>query len=1507
MAEDLLNPQPTEQQTVSLTTPPEENTISLAMSGSPYQRPLPAEIVQSRAMKANMGMGELLNKSYSDIHTLIANGSEDGIRNEAASKTDQQQTDYTQQKIKEMANQRGGSLSYEEVQGIISQNKPTNPNSVLEQHYAKAVTDTLDDSGNSTFRQASEEVPNSTALAKQRGNSLLAARERAVTEAQNLQTQMGQQSTLGYVWDTAKTFFQPYNEYEQRGLVDKMYGGGGLASNMDAQTSKLLMKSQDEQNAFWEGPEWTHLKSENPQLAMQFLQSYLGQTTEERTLGDLFTFMAVPDYYSIGKGIGGISRAIMLRNAANQAAKGTIQGAMLPHVTPAVIKEAAGDSTGAAVEHATQQVLEDVQGTVDLNKRAIEALPSALRIDPDKMQTKVPGREIVNRLVQQDREVLLNKLTDYMASDVKVNRTPELTAAKGAMKEIIEEQRQNFRGPANMLGDSNGFMYDARSNTYWVEHQVKDVNGDFFKTYEQARGAGEKNVGAMVTPKSYVDSLTNRIGELESELGTHLDENLRPISNIPQDADVHELNRYANMEAELDALHREKLDVTRRGPEGYPIKQNGAGYYISWIQPLKENSLIVQNILGKGKDAELPDAWIQGALPWIRTPMETLPEFDRQQRTLATHGPAVLLDILTDAAKPIKKLPGKYWEDWKRAIEFNQKDIDPKTGKPGRFFEDQSQMDSWYISNSKDKRLPSDQEVRAYWTYTGLSAADRELRISQEFLGKAVLGAEQHRFQVLDKDGRVKYSPFIEGMQRTEPPGGENTVMVVGDREGEERLYRATNLPKNIREDRAYSTIEIYNPDKYPLDGWGAITKPNKQGLSPRVHWIMTKKPQSKPLSYGNQIGFAGGGHLTPEYPYYIKQADVVHDPVSDHANYRGDKTFVPVSNRKMGEEYAAHMNNIADLLDKGKVKEAQEYHRVNGLDMKWDDVEKWFNSSHDPKGNVVRPRFSTKEKFRVVPANGNITGLDKQLEDQHGIRFRDRTKTGSAASQNIVEFTGERDAYEHFAVDNQGTQSNPIWQYQPAKMIDPMTSLNRGLARIINSSYINDYKRAGVKRFMALASDHLDVSREDLAHSPFYYYKHANEYWKPTSLKENAQEINNLKVYKHNIDQFVGVPSTVDNYISSVSAKLEDSIYGKLNSSTAGRFRDLSDAYYARNPFAFARAVTFHLAMGLFSIPQFFMQLSTATNVLAIGGARHMPSSMTATFLYQMLRHNPAPEIVAHFDNLATGMQIPGTSKWKPGEFTEFYKFLKESGFEHIGGEHAFLDTPWGAKVVKSLGGDILDWGEAPFRAGARNTRILSMATAYREFREGAMKGRTIFGTEIERKGSATGRLTREDKAAIMARASDLDHNMSRAANSSLHTGVASPIGQFTAYSLRLAELMTGKRLTWQEKARLFGVSSVLYGLPVGGLGLFGFPIGEYLKSKAQEAGHLLGDNFIESFIGDGLPSAVMQQITGKGYNFERFGAKGWDPADKFLFSDSPFLSIFGGAAFSKFGEMLV
>jgi hypothetical protein len=408
-------------------------------------------------------------------------------------------------------------------------------------------------------------------------------------------------------------------------------------------------------------------------------------------------------------------------------------------------------------------------------------------------------------------------------------------------------------------------------------------------------------------------------------------------------------------------------------------------------------------------------------------------------------------------------------------------------------------------------------------------------------------------------------------------------------------------------------------------------------------------------------------------------------------------------------------------------------------------------------------------------------------------------------------------------------------------------------------------------------------------------------------------------------IRQFYGIPSRTQAELHSMSQNLADAIYNKYGPATPyetfdwgkagstgliGAMRSPSTVKLlpswalarATDPVDFFRSLAYHSTIGLFSHVQILVQSMTYATIAGIAGPRFATTGAYGALLHQWTRINPSMLDAA--DRWASKLNLGGP-RWRPGEFKEAMELLKRTGFENVGQEHALVDHGMTPKVVSSVGHDFLDAGTLFFRGAERNMRYGAWYTAYREFRDGG-------GGKMNWKAHPTGRVTDEELGQIFERAEMLSGNMSKASRATWQDGIASIPTQFLSYQLRLMEQFTGKRLTWQERARLLTTYGSLFGIPTT-FGISGIPFGDILRKYALENNYVVGDKWYQTAIMEGIPSLTIGLITGKGdlskgtyLNIgHRLGAPGFDQIREVLVGDKPWWRLFGGASWSTLSGM--
>ena len=1537
---EAINIHPTEEFNVNPITPTQDEPFNVDNTQESNPAPITPEVAATRSSKFKYGLGELIQQSKDEIYQGLINGEESNIRTQVSGEIDKRKQEQTQKLIAQVVGNKGGPLTSQETSGLVqiigNMTPKTDPASVFEEAYGKQFMSTLektaDRNPDNFFNDARKQNPEEVASILNTHTGLVSKREYAITLAENIEAEVHSQGWTPWLADRAKEAVPFYKDAKLRGNADvSIFSGFGLGYNLEEQRKTLLRLPFDEYKTALNGIANT-LRKDNPGIAAEFVRSVVGMSSDEVFVDNLELPTSL-----IGTGIvGSITKAgyrvirggaavaaedipkLVRRNMmtgevisetplkdVQKAAKDLVIAGGDQGVSKSSLEAAAGDLQEAAVTRATTNAVSEAKGYPRATEKAIEALPEVLRTDIAEVRA-APGRfgqDLVNR-IEENSNTITTQFLDAVKTISKVERLPEIMSNETAVRAILESIKDTYKGLRNSVLDISKPYKEPIANTWLADMRIGKNDGTFFEQRSVAENFAKFHglTDAEVLP-GYETKFTKdavRAAKLEKDIAV-AEKGIASNQKILDDTKASEKARTrAGEQVEGLTEFRDKY-VTELNSlnQKTTVEQQGLGFYIKVTKPINETDPVVRSFIAETKNTKIPDGAIQrfftNFLGKYRTPEEVLSLAERQNRLISTYTPSVYFDIMKENAIAINSIrasrfsPGrKKWKEWQRVLENGQTIKDPNSTDEvgGYFFKSPQELEEKYLQWFN--RLPDRDEIVAYFEFKRGMEMDRMFRNIAEHRNQQRVGAETHKIVTTDAEGKQTASPEFSGVTRKKLSSTEDNVLIMGDKLGDERVrslqLMSTADRKALQEEidkGSYKFIELYAPEHRPLNGFG-----EKVGNT-RVRYVLAKTSEVRQLDW-NQIPRRGGGHIEYEYDWYIKQAKIMADDIGGKHWYEGDTTIMPIQLRAMGEKVAEHLNKVRELLKDKKPDEARDYSNRN-LHIDWEKVNGWFTSGKDAEGKFKPAQISLREPIRVIHKNETLVNVDKELERRYA-GFKNGMKEGSLAKQAQVEFSGQRDAYDVFTLKDVGTRHNPLYQVAPAEMVDPITTMNRGLTRIAKSNFLDDYKTMSVEHWLKQASTHLDATDSEIWHSPYYYFNYGKFKTNTPPDVKAALEASRI----HTL-QLTGVPSSTDALLHSYSQKLADSVYKNLG--PKGIVIDPSWMLpKIRDPFRFIRSVIYNAKMGLFNIPQFIVQAGNYSNIYGIAGHKFAAPGTYAAQLHFWSTVNSHPAIIDHLDTLATKLIMPGAVRWRPGEFKEAMQELHKTGFGTVRGEYAVVDNPASEKIIGDGIHTFLDWGQFPVRAGERNSRYGAWYTAYKEFRE----------------ANPTGRITDEDRAAIFQRADLLNVNMSRASNSALHTGWKSVPTQFYTYQIRLFELFYGSRLTTTERARMFATNAALYGVPMA-TGLTGLPFADFLRKKSMEGSYgndpyVVGDKLLPSLAMEGLVSAIGAVVTGKGDPragtwFDvgpRYGSKGFEFLGGMNSYDKGYMDIIGGPAWS-------
>lgn len=1494
------------------------------------------ETMENRSFKFKYGLDEILQKSKEDIFKDLQNGNENNLREIAASTLDERKMLATQKAFTDLQARKGSLLTVDETLGLskIMQNltQKTDPKSVLEEAYGKQFMATLDRTAmqnpDSFLNDAKQQYPEEVAEIFNTRSEVVTKRTYAETAAQNARDEAKSQGWIPWIADQSKFFVPGYEDIKLRGNVQGVgvFSGVGLGQNLEEQRKKLLQRPFEDFKLEFDTI-MTSLKASNPTIAVEFAESVVGMSTDDVMLKSSVLPTSVIGLglgkatVNLGKatirGVENVSGKQILKDTG-KAADDMAKASAAPDVSKSTLEAAAGNVEEAAITQATVNTVGDMTNQPQATKRAVESLVGTFRTDNVDIAAG-PGRfaanGIVNRIDESSNTTTRN-LFKTITEMIKVDRLPDVMATEAGVRAVVESIKDRYIGLRNAVIDTSRPYRENIANTWLVDMHLGKADGTYFENRSVAENymkfhglAGDgvtegKNV-AFTKDAQRAKQLNKNISDAETtvaKIEARQKEN-KYATTVKAAKDQETLaflrdEAIPNFKAELTPLSINQVST---------VEQQGLGFYIKVTKPVDETSPIIRQLIAETTNTKIPDSALNRFLNGlknvgkVRTPEDVLSLAERQARLATTYAPSKFFEVLIENSPTLRNIhtsaPARFskkrqkWDEFVQVLENAQNLPDSvDSTKKGYFFKHPEEMETYY--QQWVHRLPDENEIVAYFEFKRGMEIDRVFRNIAEHRNQQRVGAETHKvFSVNDKGERVASADF-SGVIRSKLPGAQDNVFVINAKNGEEQAFDLTRMSIKEKADwqaaidsGEYKLIEVYNPELRPLAGYGNIEKA-------RVRFVLAKDIETRELDW-NHIPRRGGGHLEYDYDFYLKQAKVTFDKVSGRHWYEGDTTLMPIQIQKMGADAAKHLNEVRKYLKGKNETEARDYSNKN-LHIEWNTVKDWFTPTKDAAGNYVGAQLSLDQPILLLKRGEKIIAKDKELE--RGIeakfgkgKFKDGTKEGSLARQSQVEYSMERDSFEMLTLEDKGTRGNPLYNLAPAKVVDPITTMNRGLSKIAKSNFMDDYKTMSIEHWLKQASTYLDLKDGEIRHSPVYAFKEGK--WKSSADKNVTAQ---LDAAKFHIEQLVGQPSDLDAQLHNYGQKLADYMYDKAGPKSATIVQEWL-LPTIKDPFTFMRSIAFNAKLGLFNVPQFIVQAGNYSNILGIAGYRYAAPGTMGAQLHFWSKANSNPAIIKHLDTFASNMNLPGTSKWKPGEFEEGFNLLQRTGFGNPAGEYAALDNPMSQKIISDAGRTFLDWGQFFFKQGERNSRYGAWYTAFKEFRDKV----------------PTGRVTDEQLASILQRADLLNINMSRASSSKLHTGVLGIPTQFLTYQLRLTELVIGNRLTPKEKFGMFATNSLLYGIPMGA-GLSGIPFSDYIRKRAMEGvygePYVVGDNFFSSLAMEGLVSSIGAVATGSGdpqagTYFDianRFGTKGFPFLGALDSSDKSALDVFGGPIYS-------
>lgn len=1137
------------------------------------------------------------------------------------------------------------------------------------------------------------------------------------------------------------------------------------------------------------------------------------------------------------------------------------------------------ENPGSAVEWLTSMLGESSSDRTMKDLFAVADLPSVFGVA--KGAAKAGKAWLgVKRLIETE----LREAPTKAALEEAVGATEQAAATQFAEETItgikgrsnpLKETIDNF--PALINGPSEALKGDpGRFRREWVE-RLYDKSASYGKQFMDAvtnairveRLPAINRVTAAV--RDLMEGMKREYPRLENTI-FQMDITPHPVLNahnvdffVGPDAKL--MDKAEDAAAFVKNLGLEKISKVEPIGDKFAVK---ISYPLSEVEPWVKDMLVPTT--GANPGNMLTKFIANLSKGYVITPEETLSTEHLLQRKAAVFGPQAFLKVYKNTLKDFNKLrhwgtiPGlparDQWKELDKVLRTASSTRDG-AGKMGVRFHNIPELDDFWQKVHGTDHLPSERQVEAYFSHKRADELFEQFVAINDLKMKHREGVQLHTIDLVGEQKNYKTEPSFykrikfEAAKINHLPTGEFSTVMFGRTAKDIDVFQTSvkyrgavrdAIIKDLLEGKA-TAYRLHNPESQPL------AKYDERLANEHPHYVITYqavKPEPVPFNVRTERPPAY------DYPHAVKQAIVSRDPATGLALYKGDRTIAVHNVGAATRGIADSLNKVRAAMNIGDEDLARAIHGREGLPQSFESI----------RDNFKNGKWSLADPITAAPRGKMLININNDLSTRYGDKLRDLAQRGY---HNEVGWKYDPDNI--FTMRNEGTVANPDWKEAPVKYLDPATTLNRAIKRIIGSSFLDDYRIYAIQHWIGEAGPLFDakkVSQEQLLASPAYYFHNADRFLKEGADPDWKTKLQGLRTSRLQINQLLGYGSATDRLVYRIQQKLQDFTYNA---------KPILGEYAASkiiNPIDFARAMTFHFKIGLFNISQIVVQANTFATIFAVAGLRPAMKGTAAATLYGWAKINRNPAIWAHMDKLAEGMG------WKPGEWTEATK-IGEAGFFHVANEVAFRDGgPWTNNVITTPVQKVLDWGTGFFRGGEAAPRISALYTAYHE-------ARVI---------KPTGAFSNAERQGILNRADVLTNNMSRASVANMQHGVFAPMLQFKSWHIRMAELAMGSRLTPLEKTRLWVTYAGLYG--IGVFGLTGVPVEDWLREYQVNRGYNVGEKWMQTLINEGIPSIALQSVTGENYNFQaRFGVQ--SPAQdliKALHSDKTFMDILGGAS---------
>lgn len=1478
--------------------------------------PVDAKEADAKAGKYDYALGAG-SPGVSALTSQIQAGMEERVRQRAAQTKDIQDFETRNQKLIELAKEKGpvDPAKVAKAQAIIANVPNNDPSSIMEKLLGETVVGKAVRNQNFQDNFLDQQFPERTAEAAKFTAGHIAKNEWLSNFEVEKKKEYDRSSWGGYIADTAKRLLPGYSEFKLSNIVlgapdqSMFLPGKGMAESVAYQWALPPDEFMSSVRRTYDA-----LAQDNLPLAQEYLSAVRSYTTGDRAAAN---FSLAFDLATA------VSPTALLRGGKAAAEVGAA-GAR------AVVRK--GESVAAA---SAQKMLP---------KAMADVAEAAARTPIDKPRlaevtegvsagAKVEAREITNALFTEHDPLRLGRdmsLPDTMRPEVFFSGESRVLSSERAGR-IVQQVTEKLQK-----------VYEDVGNLSLVRRLTPQALEQAYSEAEKVLTERYTSVGDAVLNARFQhhapDSNAANTGIVEMQMG-------RPDGTL--------------FDSPKEAYRTATVDYGLSAKDVHSIQPNGTGgFYISIIRPIDETSAAVRKLNVATEYNQTPKSLTNAFFGWAwRSADQNVSQFQNENRKTALQGIQAITEAMQNIASDLKaldafRLPFTKSErkDLSRIMEINRDTewVDEKgVNRRGFFYDNVKDLEDAYLSEFD--RLPSEREIRAYYAARSLNDFDYFMRNLTIYRDKVRQGIEKFDFQYADFSEQTHSWSNVNLSDITKQtmdgkyvddipwdvPEDAGIAILHGEEGNRGRTFKKNTASEADRAEiaelqkRGYKLIQVANPTSRPLS---PITGEEV------INFVLARKHEVSPQTW-EQLPYRPGFHVEYTDPYFVKQpriarlttgsappvpeghvrlyrgignnmhggvagqggsganltwyttkkdraarygavhyVDVPNTPeslkrfaqgtaspddlVSDSEDlvrglrpytetgtthrYDGDVSMLGARTENEAARLTQYVETGRQLLKDGKTAELRE-HLKNGP-FSYEKFWSLFQESVDPKtGRITPPLFNKDDSFYSV-GTGRYTIDDHKLGEKYaGLEDSIRSPYNLFASID-KEYAGQRNI-QLWGYDNLGTEQNPVHKLGQARLLDPLSTLNRSMANVMRNRYMQDYKMQASEAFVEEFSDLFKVPKEDLQANLIYYLHQPP--W--DTANPNTGRLAQAKSARMALLNLLGSETELGKAFSWAEQKMNNLILDKLGTQGYDKFVRGVDLPLEKDPLKIMRNFAFHTKLGLFNLVQFGLQAQTMGHVIAVAGpVTGTKGAVASTLMMGARLHSFSDASIAAMGKVASRLGVMSKE-----EFAESWDALKRTGFHVVGTDHTWREDLFDPKVFTGTVGRFLDKGAMFFNEGERVTRFAAWNAAYLEWK----------------KANPTRVLDNTARAKILNRADDLSLNMTRASNASWQQGIFSVPTQFLSYQARMMEqLLPGysSKLTAREKAQAYATYAAFYGVPGLGAATTGISFYEDIKQAALERGVNVSDPFLYAF-NEGLISSLVKLTTGREYSFSK------------------------------------